>query len=84
MIRWKILRYYFVGEFDMTPIHEIPLSIIPYLISVIGGDESQRNTTAYIQDERELCNLRQNAIFRMLKELPMIFEEHHEGLKAIP
>jgi hypothetical protein len=41
VIRKKIFSYYFVGEFDVSVISEMPLSAIPEIISHIQGDDRQ-------------------------------------------
>lgn len=54
VIRNKILRYYFAGAFDLSPFVTMPVSVLPKVMSEIGGDEINR----------------QSAIFRLLKGLP--------------
>ena len=38
VIRNKILRFYFVGEYDVSPLAKMSLSVLPEVISQIGGD----------------------------------------------
>ena len=43
VIRKKIARYYFVGEFDISPF--TPLSVIPEVLSLIeGGAINKKNS----------------------------------------
>jgi hypothetical protein len=41
VIRRKIFCYYFVGEFDVSPFIEMPLSAMPEIMSHIQGDDRQ-------------------------------------------
>ena len=54
VIRQKIRQYYFNEEFDVSPFINMPLSVLPEVIGIIGGDYSTR----------------QSAIFRLLKNIP--------------
>ena len=51
VIRNKILRYYFVGDFDVSPFASMHLSLLLKVICLIDGD----------------VNYRHNAIFRLLR-----------------
>jgi len=59
VIRQKIAKYYFAGDFDASPFDSMPLSTIPNVMKMIGGDN--RDTKQSLQF---------NAIFRMLKDIP--------------
>ena len=59
VVRQKIAKYYFAGGFDVSPFASVPISIIPNVMEMIGGDD--RDTKQSLQ-----CN----AIFRMLKAIP--------------
>lgn len=50
----KIREYYFDGTFDVAPFVNMPISILPLVMSAIRGGEINR----------------QNAIFRMLRSMP--------------
>ena len=54
VIKTKIARYYFVGDFDLTPFARMPISYLPRVLAVMKGDTINR----------------QSAIFRMLKSIP--------------
>ena len=51
VIRQKIARYYFTGEFDISPFLGMPVSVLPEVLGLIEGDDIYQ----------------QSAIFRMLK-----------------
>lgn len=56
VVKEKIARYYFTGEFDVSPFvnTNMALSVVPEVISMIGGDECDQLS----------------AIFRMFKTIP--------------
>eukprot|EP00956_Cyclotella_meneghiniana_P014636 scaffold22052_cov36-Cyclotella_meneghiniana.AAC.6 len=54
VIREKIARYYFIGDFDISPFTKISVSVLPKVLSLIKGSNINR----------------QSAIFRMLKTFP--------------
>ena len=54
VIREKISRYYFVGNFDVSPFVKLPVSVVPYVLGMIKGKKLDR----------------QSAIFRLLKSIP--------------
>eukprot|EP00956_Cyclotella_meneghiniana_P032355 scaffold88504_cov41-Cyclotella_meneghiniana.AAC.1 len=54
VIRNKIARYYFIGDFDMSPFIDMPVSVLPEVLNLIEEDDIYR----------------QSAIFRMLKTIP--------------
>ena len=63
--RQKIAKYYFAGNFDMSPFASMPVSVIPNVMEMIGGDNPIGN------DDRDTKqSLQCNAIFRMLKAIP--------------
>ena len=54
VIREKIARYYFVGDFDVSPLARLPVSAVPSVLGMIKGKKLDR----------------QSAIFRLLKSIP--------------
>ena len=54
VIRKKIARYYFVGNFDVTPFTNMAVSVLPRVLAMIEGDAMDR----------------QYAIFRLLRSIP--------------
>ena len=52
--RKKVARYYFVGKFDISPFADMPVTLIPEVLSLIEEDNINK----------------QSAIFRMLKCIP--------------
>jgi hypothetical protein len=54
VIREKIAWYYFVGDFDVSPLSSLPVSVLPSVLVMIKG----------------LDRARQSAIFRLLKSIP--------------
>ena len=54
VIREKIARYYFVGNFDVSPLARLPVSAVPSVLGMIKGKKLDR----------------QSAIFRLLKSIP--------------
>jgi len=59
VFRQKIAKYYFAGDFDVSPFASMPLSAIPNIMGMIGGDDLKAKES-----------LQCNAIFRMLKAIP--------------
>jgi hypothetical protein len=39
VIRTKILRFYFIGEFDVSPFVNMPLSVLPQIMSQIEKED---------------------------------------------
>jgi hypothetical protein len=56
VIRDKILRFYFVGEFDVSPFVGMPLSVFPRIMSQIKGDK-QSAIYGLLQCIPQLCNV---------------------------
>ena len=54
VIREKIARYYFVGDFDVSPLAKLPVSVVPSVLGMIKGKKLDR----------------QSAILRLLKSIP--------------
>ena len=54
VIREKISRYFFVGNFDVSPFIKLPVSVVPSVLGMIKGKKLDR----------------QSAIFRLLKSIP--------------
>lgn len=65
VIRKKILRYYFVGEFDVSPFSNMAISVLPEIMSQIDEDKrSEDKITAIYRLLRylpELCNVSERA-----------------------
>jgi hypothetical protein len=57
VIRNKILRFYFVGEYDVSPLAKMPLSVLPEVISQIGGDHKHSAIYRLLRLIPELCNV---------------------------
>ena len=55
VIREKIARYYFVGDFDVSPLAKLPVSVVPSVLGMIKSYD---------------VLYRQSAIFRLLKSIP--------------
>jgi hypothetical protein len=55
VVQIKIIQYYFLGDFDMTPFASMPLSVLPEVMSLSVG-EGMRN--------------KQTSIFELLRHLP--------------
>eukprot|EP00956_Cyclotella_meneghiniana_P034823 scaffold108453_cov38-Cyclotella_meneghiniana.AAC.4 len=69
VIRKKIARYYFAGDFDISPFAKMPVSLLPEVLSMIRS----RRPTAYHPDSMiQSANsiMIQSAIFRILKYIP--------------
>ena len=65
VIRQKIARYYFEGEFDVTPFIQMPVSLIPNVMAMVQRESQEpgiyyKNVDTYLR----------SAIFRMLKNIP--------------
>eukprot|EP00956_Cyclotella_meneghiniana_P023705 scaffold46676_cov22-Cyclotella_meneghiniana.AAC.2 len=54
VIREKIARYYFAGDFDVSPLANLPVSVVPSVLGMIRGNKLDR----------------QFAIFRLLISIP--------------
>jgi hypothetical protein len=57
VIRNKILQFYFVGEYDVSPLAEMSLSVLPEVISQIGGDNKHSAIYRLLRLIPELCNV---------------------------
>jgi hypothetical protein len=57
LIRNKILRFYFVGEFDVSPFVNMPVSVFPEVTSRIEGDDQQSAIYRLLQRIPELCTV---------------------------
>ena len=66
VIRTKIARYYFHGEFNVLPFASMDMKLLPRVIAMIGGGETNRNAVSFKED----VIYGQSAIFRLLKCLP--------------
>ena len=54
VIRTKIARYYFIGNFDLSPFVDMNVSLLPSVLAMIEGN----------------MNTRQSAVFRLLRTIP--------------
>ena len=59
VVRQKIAKYYFARDFDVSPFASMPLSAIPNVMTMIGGDDPEAQKA-----------LQCNAIFKLLKAIP--------------
>ena len=59
VIRQKILQYCFVGKFDMEPFVGVDasVSVLPELMSLIGGDDVHSATYIFLRCVPELCEV---------------------------
>ena len=73
VIRQKIAKYYFAGDFDVSPFASMPLSVVPNVMEMIGGDDSN-NTKKSLQ-----CN----AIFRILKIVPELLNTSNQEAEEL-
>eukprot|EP00956_Cyclotella_meneghiniana_P022856 scaffold43639_cov15-Cyclotella_meneghiniana.AAC.1 len=74
--REKIARYYFVGDFDVSPLARLPMSVVPSILGMIKCDKLDR----------------QSAIFRLLKSFPdlcnvdstekIVCDDNHDDIEA--
>lgn len=55
--RNKILKYYFVGDFDVAPFTNLPVSVIPEIISQIRSDTKQFAIFRLLKCIPELSNV---------------------------
>jgi hypothetical protein len=56
--RDKILRFYFVGEFDVAPFSNMPVSVLPEVMSQkIEGSDKNSAVYRMLQCIPELCNV---------------------------
>eukprot|EP00956_Cyclotella_meneghiniana_P020915 scaffold37530_cov22-Cyclotella_meneghiniana.AAC.2 len=64
VVRQKIAKYYFAGDFAVSPFASMPLSAIPNVMTMIGGDDPEAKKV-----------LQCNAIFKLLKAIPDLAEK---------
>jgi hypothetical protein len=58
VIHNKVMRYYFVGDFDVTPFANVPLSFLPKIMSMIKGRSNQLNAVfKLLRAIPGLCNV---------------------------
>jgi hypothetical protein len=59
VVRHKILRFYFTGQYDVSPFVSMPLSVLPEVISQIKGKKKKRMSAIYrlLRCIPELCNI---------------------------
>jgi hypothetical protein len=52
------MRYYFVGDFDVTPFANMPLFFLPKIMSMIKGRSNQQNAVfKLLRAIPGLCNV---------------------------
>jgi hypothetical protein len=57
VIRDNILCFYFAGEFDVSPLVGMPLSVMPEVMSQIEGDGKLSAINRLLQSVPDLCNV---------------------------
>ena len=57
VIHNKIVKFYFVGEFDVHPFAKMPLSVLPEVMSRIEGNDKHSAVYRLLQCIPELCNV---------------------------
>jgi hypothetical protein len=57
VVRKKILRFYFVGEFDVSPFVNVPVSFLPKIMGQIEGQDKQSAAYRLLKCIPELCNV---------------------------
>jgi hypothetical protein len=67
VVRNKILKYYFVGDFDVMPFTNMPVSVVPEVICRIRSDTKQSL---------------QSAIFRLLNCIPELSNMGNRSLSS--
>jgi len=65
VIRTKIARYYFRGEFDVSPFVDMNVKLLPQVMAMIEGDPINQR----------------DAIYRLLKSIPDLCTLYRDGLK---
>ena len=68
VIKTKVARYYFNGDFDISPFANMPVSVLPEVLSLIRG---------------EINTKQQSAIFQMLKCIPELCNVSSRGARPI-
>jgi hypothetical protein len=62
VIRDKILKYYFVEDFDVTPFANMPVSVVPEVISHIQSETKQSAIFRLLKCIPELSNVRVDSV----------------------
>lgn len=57
VVRNKILQYYFIGDFDVSPLINLPMSVLPEVICQIRSDTKQSAIFRLLKCIPELCNV---------------------------
>jgi hypothetical protein len=57
VIRSKILKYYFIGDFDVAPFTNMPVSVVPEVINQITSDTKQSAIFRLLKCIPELSNM---------------------------
>ena len=59
VIREKIARYYFVGNFDVSPLARLPVSAVPSVLGMIKGKKLDRQSAIFrlLKSIHDLCNV---------------------------
>jgi hypothetical protein len=55
--RNKILQFYFVGEFDLSPFSNMAVSVLPEVLSQIEGTDKLSALYRLLQGIPDLCNV---------------------------
>jgi hypothetical protein len=63
VIRSKILRFYFVGDFDLSPFVSMPLSVITEIMSQIEGNDKHSAVYKLLKSIPELCKVSDRECF---------------------
>eukprot|EP00956_Cyclotella_meneghiniana_P005563 scaffold7160_cov52-Cyclotella_meneghiniana.AAC.1 len=72
VIRTKIARYYFQGEFDISTFASMNVKCLPRVLAMIGGGESYQTNQNAVRFRKKDAIYQQSAIFRLLKCIPDI------------
>eukprot|EP00956_Cyclotella_meneghiniana_P015961 scaffold24882_cov38-Cyclotella_meneghiniana.AAC.2 len=67
VIRTKIARYYFRGDFDISTFASMDVKCLPRMLTMIGGGETNSNAVTF---RKEDAIHQVSAIFRLLKCIP--------------
>jgi hypothetical protein len=69
VIRKKILRYYFVGEFDVSSLSSMAVSVLPEVISQINGKDKLSAIYRLLKCIPDLCNVSDRVPFEQEMEI---------------
>jgi hypothetical protein len=57
VVRHKILQFYFVGNFDLSPFSSMAVSVLPEVVSGIDGKDNLSAIYRILQSKPEFCNV---------------------------